>query len=99
MPSFEHFLNHKKLRRSFRIFKNFNLEIFLKIFSYSEMQSDRNTLEFNVVITKFLRRHNRIKGSEGNRKSMIIIYFKLLFSEHVKTCCSFVVGSRKVAVL
>ena len=50
---------------------------------YSVMQSDRNTLKFNVVITKFLRRHYRIMGSERNMKSMIEIYFKLLFLEHV----------------
>ena len=47
------------------------------------MQSDRNTLKFNVVITKFLRRHFQIMGSERNMKSMIEIYFKLLFPEHV----------------
>ena len=47
------------------------------------MQSDRNTLKFNVVITKFLRRHYRIMDSERNMKSMIEIYFKLLFLEHV----------------
>ena len=53
------------------------------MFIYSVMQSDRNTLKFNVVFTKFLRRHYRIMGSERNMKSMIEIYFKLLFSEHV----------------
>ena len=63
------------------------------------MQSDRNTSKFNVIITKFLRRYYRIIGHEWNMNSMVEIYFKLLFSEHVYTCCSFVVGSRKVTVL
>ena len=44
-------------------------------------------------------RHYQIMGFERNRKSMIEIYFKLLFSEQVLTFCSFVVGSQKVAVL
>ena len=83
-----------------RLCFNGNL-VYLKIIcaiQYSVMQSDRNTLKLNVVLTKFLCRHYRIMGSKRHRKSMIEIYFKLLFSEHVKTCCSFVVGSQKVAV-
>ena len=51
---------------------------------YSVMQSDRSTLKFNVVITKFLRRHYRIMGSERNMKSMIEIYFNLLVSNMSK---------------
>ena len=38
------------------------------------MQSDRNTLILKVVITKFLRRHYRIMGSERNMKFMLAIY-------------------------
>ena len=50
---------------------------------YSVMQSDRNTLEFIVVITKFLRRHYRIMGSEQKMKSMID-------NKNKHVCCGFI---------
>ena len=50
----------------FKILQHISVDwIYLTYRYYSEMHSDWNTLKFNVVITKFLRRHYRTWASTG----------------------------------